>query len=164
MFCEHTWDDVVCSICKATQEQVLGNYRIPDKVEVLMNIGRRMRGLGENLAEIERLHDSYYVHVKITAITKKGGGPAITAGEILMGHMTAAANAEKILREGHDKRGITNQLIAQHVSQQDKFCSCGKRGFRDFSYGAISNSGLATIEYKCILCKKGETFTVDHSC
>jgi hypothetical protein len=163
VYCNHVWKGIQCSICGLTQEQALAGFQIPSEVKPLLGVGRRMRGLGSNLAEIERSGDCYYLHVTVSDMTRKGGGPAITAGQILNGHVAAAALAAQMLIQTAGTAKSPNPLVDQHLAQQQKPCSCGNKGFRDLAFSGLDRSGIASIEYKCIFCGTTETFKVDHS-
>lgn len=121
-----------------------------------------MRGLGANFAEIERSHGVYLMAVSISDFGPRGGGPAVTAGRILQQHVAAAFAAQEFRRMGGEDRSSVADLVLSHLRQQEQTCSCGKAGFRDFSFGELSREGIATIEYHCVFCANKTSFKVDH--
>lgn len=146
-----------------TEEQALEDFRVPEKIQPLAIHGRRMRGLGADLAEIERLADRYCLKLLDSAFSSQGGGPGVEAARILTGHVTAAAAAGEMIRAGTGGSGPSDRLLGVHLRQQSKECSCGKPGFRDLSFAALDQQGWATVEYKCIFCGNSDSFRMDHS-
>jgi hypothetical protein len=134
-------------------------FEIPRKMEVLAVPGRWMRGLGADMVQIQREGDCYSVKTNMTDAGRTGD----TANKIIRQHYTAAIAALEEYRGRLDRSTISNEVFDKHVEMQHRTCPCGKQGLHDFSYAAISRSGIVLVEYRCIFCGQTQSFSLDHS-
>ena len=135
-------------------------FDIPRNVKVITVPGNRMRGLGADIAQIQREGDCYYVKMSYAEAAGKVGD---IANKILIQHYKAAIAALEEYRGRLDGSIISNEVFDKHVEMQHRTCACGKQGLHNLSYAAISRSGIALVEYTCIFCGQTQSFSHNHS-